>query len=64
MDPTRGVARPLFSVIVPAYKARTIRETVASVLDPTVSMEVLVVDDGSPDPILPRDLPEGPIRLI
>lgn len=65
MDPTTGVARPLFSVIVPAYNARgTIGDAVTSALDPAVSMEVVVVEDGSPDPVRLEDLPEGPIRLI
>jgi glycosyltransferase involved in cell wall biosynthesis len=65
MSTSRGEERPLFSVVIPAFNARsTIRETVASALDPTVSMEILVVDDGSPDPVRPEDLPDGPIRLI
>jgi glycosyltransferase involved in cell wall biosynthesis len=42
---------PLVSVVIPAYNAaRTIRETVSSALEQTMSdVEVIVVDDGSQD---------------
>ena len=45
-------AAPLTSVIMPAYRANaTIRESVESALAQTVSdLELIVVDDGSPEP--------------
>jgi cellulose synthase/poly-beta-1,6-N-acetylglucosamine synthase-like glycosyltransferase len=44
---------PLTSVIMPAYRANaTIRESVESALAQTVGdLEVIVVDDGSPEPV-------------
>jgi teichuronic acid biosynthesis glycosyltransferase TuaG len=56
---------PLFSVVVPAYNSRsTIGAAVESVLENEVSLEVLVIDDGSPDPVVSADLPSGPVRLL
>jgi len=56
---------PVFSVVVPAYNARsTIGSTVESVLQNDVPLEVLVVDDGSADPIQAEDCPHGPVQLI
>lgn len=51
----RGTARPLVSVIVPAYNsAGHIQETIASVLAQTMGdFEVLVVDDASRDDTVP-----------
>jgi glycosyltransferase involved in cell wall biosynthesis len=41
---------PLVSVIIPAYKvAPFIRETLDSVLDQPFDLEVIVINDGSPD---------------
>ena len=56
---------PLFSVVIPAYNARaTIEAAVGSALQNEVSLEVLVIDDGSADPVAPDDLPGGPVRLL
>lgn len=56
---------PMFSVIVPAYRARDfITATISSALQNDVPLEVVVVEDGSPDPVRPEDLPHGPVRLI
>jgi glycosyltransferase involved in cell wall biosynthesis len=58
-------AGPLFSVVVPAYNSRaTIAAAVESVLQNEASLEVLVIDDGSADPVVPEDLPPGPVRLL
>jgi teichuronic acid biosynthesis glycosyltransferase TuaG len=61
--------RPLhdavFSVVVPAYNARpTIREAVESVLQNEVSTEVVIVEDGSADPVRASDLPTGSLRIL
>src|SRR2546427_3330440 len=56
---------PEYSVIVPAYEARaTVSEAVASALETRVRVEVIVVDDGSTQPVLQKDLPGGPVRLV
>lgn len=52
-------------MIIPAYRARgTIRAAVDSAFANDVSLEVVVVEDGSADPVQLEDLPEGPVRLI
>jgi glycosyltransferase involved in cell wall biosynthesis len=57
--------RPLFSVVIPAYDSRaTISASVESALQNETSIEVLVIDDGSPNPIVSEDLPPGPVRLL
>jgi glycosyltransferase involved in cell wall biosynthesis len=64
------MAQPLFSVIMPAYRApRTIRPAVASVLAQTLSdLELIVVDDGSGDetPDVVREIAatDDRVRLI
>ncbi len=62
---TRREDGPLFSVVIPAYNSRaTIGDAVASVLQNEVPFEVLVIDDGSKDPVQEGDLPVGPARLL
>ena len=56
---------PLFSVVIPAYNARaSIADAIESCLTNRVPIEVLVVEDGSPDPIHETDLPRGPVCLF
>ena len=67
IDPlsTRREDRPLFSVVIPAYNSRaTIAAAVESALQNEALLEVLVIDDGSADPVVPEDLPPGPVRLL
>ena len=46
----------LVVVIIPAYRANaTLPRTVASVKAQTMSVEIVVVDDGSPEPVPPMD---------
>jgi glycosyltransferase involved in cell wall biosynthesis len=55
----------LFSVVIPAFNSRaTIGAAVESVLQNEASLEVLVIDDGSADPVVPEDVPRGPVRLL
>ena len=62
---TRGESAPLFSVIIPAFNSRgTIAAAVQSVLQNEAPHEVLIVDDGSADPVVAEDLPPGPVRLL
>ena len=62
---THSEEEPLFSVVIPAYNARdTIPAAVDSVLQNDASHEVLVVDDGSRDPVASDDLPPGPVRVV
>ncbi len=59
---------PLTSIIMPAYRANaTIRESVESALAQTVAdLEVIVVDDGSPEPVsdVLGDLRDPRLRII
>jgi glycosyltransferase involved in cell wall biosynthesis len=63
-----GKARPRTSVLMPAYRANaTIRESVASALAQTVGdLEVIVVDDGSPEPVADAlaDIRDSRLRLL
>jgi cellulose synthase/poly-beta-1,6-N-acetylglucosamine synthase-like glycosyltransferase len=63
-----GEARPRTSVLMPAYQANaTIRESVASALAQTVGdLEVIVVDDGSPEPVADAlaDVRDPRLRLL
>jgi cellulose synthase/poly-beta-1,6-N-acetylglucosamine synthase-like glycosyltransferase len=63
-----GKARPRTSVLMPAYRANaTIRESVASALAQTVGdLEVIVVDDGSPEPVADAlaDIRDPRLRLL
>lgn len=58
-------SEPTVSVVIAHYNAAsTVRETLRSILEQTVTdIEVLVIDDGSRVAPLPEDLPEDP-RLI
>src|SRR5437588_1826656 len=62
IPPVSGdIARPLWSVIVPAYKPQYLAETLRSVMsqDPgPEAMEILVIDDSSPAELAPivRDI--------
>jgi glycosyltransferase involved in cell wall biosynthesis len=53
------VTEPRFSVIVPAYgRPAFLGEAIASILDQTIDdLEVIVVDDGSPEPLSVPDDP-------
>src|SRR3954449_8932110 len=63
-----GEARPRTSVLMPAYRANaTIRESVESALAQTVGdLEVIVVDDGSPEPVtdVVGDIRDPRLRII
>ena len=63
-----GEARPRTSVLMPAYRANaTIRESVDSALAQTVGdLEVIVVDDGSPEPVADAlaDVRDPRLRLL
>lgn len=60
-----GGGQPVVSVVVPVFEGRqTIRAAVESALVNDVDLEVVVIDDGSSDPVRPSDLPAGPVRLI
>lgn len=53
---------PVASIIIPTYNQRPawLRAAIASALQQTVPVEVIVVDDGSTPPVVPSDLEENP----
>ncbi len=64
-NPQPGGGQPFVSVVIPVFEGRqTIRAAVESALVNDVDLEVLVIDDGSLDPVRRSDLPAGPVRLI
>ncbi len=64
-NPQPGGGQPVVSVVVPVFEGRqTIRAAVESALVNDLDLEVLVIDDGSLDPVRRSDLPVGPVRLI
>jgi glycosyltransferase involved in cell wall biosynthesis len=63
--PSSDQVQPVCSVVIPAFEARaTIGPAVESVLENESALEVLVVDDGSNDPITNNDVPTERVRLL